>query len=256
MQKNKYYNLTINDDNKTADINIFGDITSFPWIESDVSNYNLSKKLEELKDIENINVFINSYGGEVAEGWAIYNSLKNHKAKVKTIVNGFACSIASVIFMAGDERIMNETSCLMIHNVLCYAEGNFNELRKQADILEKMNNLSKKTYLEHINISSEELQKMMDEETFLSPDECVKMGFATKIYSSESTKAHQSAKKIILEKLFNSVQKNGNDLNKIINEEEKYNKLEEIYESDMGNVEMNDNSSNQKAYHFFNAISK
>lgn len=198
----KYYNMQIDKENKIADVTIFGDITSWPWLESDVSNYKLSKRLEELKGVEQINVHINSYGGEVAEGWAIYNSLINHPAKVTTIVDGFACSIASVIFMAGKERIMNDASILMIHNVLSYVCGNFNDMRKQADDLEKLNNLSKKTYLRYINISDEELQKMMDEETFLTPEECVKMGFATEIKKEEQKKYSQSARKSLLNKLF------------------------------------------------------
>ena len=120
----KYYNMQIDKENKIADVTIFGDITSWPWLESDVSSYKLSKRLEELKGVEQINVHINSYGGEVAEGWAIYNSLINHPAKVTTIAEGFACSIASVIFMAGEKRIMNDASVLMIHNVLTYDRYN------------------------------------------------------------------------------------------------------------------------------------
>ena len=111
----KYYSLV--QENNEATINIYGDITSWEWYPGDVSSYTLSKHLETI-EADTINVYINSYGGEVAEGLAIYNSLKRHKAKVKTYCDGFACSIASVIFMAGDERIMSTASLLMIHNVL------------------------------------------------------------------------------------------------------------------------------------------
>ena len=80
------------------------------------------KELQELDEsIEQINVYIIPYGGEVAEGLAIYNALKRHKAKVTTYVDGFACSIASVIFAVGDERIMSDTSLLMIHNAWTWA---------------------------------------------------------------------------------------------------------------------------------------
>ncbi|HZK26517.1 MAG TPA: Clp protease ClpP, partial [Thermoclostridium sp.] len=101
----RYYSFYQNAENKTADIYIYGDITSWPWYEDEVSSYTLAKELQELDDnVENINVFINSYGGEVAEGLAIYNALKRHKATVTTYADGFACSIASVIFSAGDKR--------------------------------------------------------------------------------------------------------------------------------------------------------
>ena len=101
----KYYSLVVKEKEKEADIHIYGDIVSWEWFDSDVSSYTLAKEIEGLpEDIEKINVFINSYGGEVAEGLAIYNNLRRHKAKVKTYCDGFACSIASVVFMAGDER--------------------------------------------------------------------------------------------------------------------------------------------------------
>ena len=103
----KYFQLTQN--NNEVDIQIYGDITSWEWLESDVSSYTLSKQIEEL-ECDQINVYINSYGGEVAEGLAIYNQLKRHKAKVKTVCDGFACSAASVVFMAGDGRIMSTAS--------------------------------------------------------------------------------------------------------------------------------------------------
>ena len=109
----KYYSLV--QENNEATINIYGDITSWEWFESDVSSYTLSKELEVI-EADTIHVYINSYGGEVAEGLAIYNALKRHKAKIITHTDGFACSIASVIFMAGDERIMSTASLLMIHN--------------------------------------------------------------------------------------------------------------------------------------------
>lgn len=105
MDAKKYYSLESKND--VADLYIFGDITSWPWLESDVSASGIVNELQSL-DVKEINVHINSYGGEVAEGLAIYNTLKNSDMKVTTICDGFACSAASVIFMAGDERIINE----------------------------------------------------------------------------------------------------------------------------------------------------
>lgn len=195
--KNKYYALYVDEDQKAANINIYGDITSYPWTEKDVSAYNLSKEIEGL-DVEQINVYLNSYGGEVAEGIAIYNSLKRHKAAVKTVCDGMACSIASVIFMAGDERIMNNASLLMIHNAWTYTSGNADQLRKEADDLDKISNLSVKAYMEHTNISEEELKALLDAETFLSPEEALEYGFATTIIGDKkSDKASQSAKKTL-----------------------------------------------------------
>ncbi len=199
----RYYSLYQDAENKTADIYIYGDITSWPWQENDVSSYILSKELQELdKDIENINVYINSYGGEVAEGLAIYNALKRHKAKVTTYADGFACSIASVIFAAGDERVMSNTSLLMIHNAWSGVVGNSKDLRKQADDLDKINQASINAYMNIVNIKEEELKELMDNESWLNADEALEKGFATKIIETEEKEvATQSIRKQLLQKV-------------------------------------------------------
>jgi len=196
----RYYSLET--EGEKADLYIYGDITSWPWLESDVSAYLLSKKLEELKDVSEINVYINSYGGEVAEGLAIYNALKRHKAKVVTHCDGFACSISSVIFMAGDERVMSNTSTLMIHNAWSCASGNANDFRKEADDLEKITQLSINAYMSQVSIPEEELKIMMDEETWLMPQEALEYGFATSISGTEeSEKPSQNVRKDILQQI-------------------------------------------------------
>ena len=198
---NKYYALATS--GRTADINIFGDITSWEYADSDVSSYTLSKEIQGL-DVDVINVHINSYGGEVAEGLAIYNMLKNHKAKVNTICEGFACSIASVIFMAGDERIMNNASLLMIHNAWTCAAGNANELRKQADDLDIISQAAIEAYKECVNISDDELKALLDAESWLSPQSAVEKGFATSIKASENNEnPSQSVKNKVIEMLIN-----------------------------------------------------
>lgn len=196
----RYYSLET--EGEKADLYIYGDITSWPWLESDVSAYLLSKKLEELKDVSEINVYINSYGGEVAEGLAIYNALKRHKAKVVTHCDGFACSISSVIFMAGNERVMSNTSTLMIHNAWSRVSGNANDFRKEADDLEKITQLSINAYMSQVSIPEEELKIMMDEETWLMPQEALEYGFATSISGTEeSEKPSQNVRKDILQQI-------------------------------------------------------
>lgn len=189
----QYYSLV--QENNEATLNIYGDITSWEWYPGDVSSYTLSKQLENI-EADIIHVYINSYGGEVAEGLAIYNSLKRHKAKIITHADGFACSIASVIFMAGDERIMSTASLLMIHNAWTYTAGNANELRKQADDLDVITQASVNAYMAEINISEEELKQLLDNETWLSPQSALEMNFCTSIVNEKDTeKASQSVRK-------------------------------------------------------------
>ncbi len=196
----KYWQLEVK--GAEASIFIYGDIVSEPWkwYESDVTSYDLVKEIEGL-DVDAIHCYINSYGGEVAEGLAIYNALKRHKAKVKTYCDGFACSAASVVFMAGDERIMSASSLLMIHNAWMWAAGDANELRKQADDLEIINEASNNAYLEHVNISKEQLQEMLDKETWLTAQEAFDMGFCTTVVNDSASKkaANQSARMKIVQ---------------------------------------------------------
>lgn len=201
----KYYSLAT--ENNEANINIYGDITSWEWLESDVSSYTLSKELEGL-DVDTINVYINSYGGEVAEGLAIYNALKRHKAKIKTFCDGFAASIASVIFMAGDERIMSNASLLFIHNAWTYADGNAKELRKVADDLDSITQASINAYMNHVNITEEELKELLDNETWITPQDALEMGFATAIVNDNtSKKPNQSIKKKLMQQLVKAQEK-------------------------------------------------
>lgn len=195
----RYFSLLV--ENEVADLDIYGDITSWPWYEGDISAAILSKQLEELGPVKQINVHINSYGGEVAEGLAIYNALRRNDARIVTTCDGMACSIASVIFMAGDERIMSESSLLMIHNAWSYACGNAFELRKQADDLETITEASKKAYLSRVNISEEKLSEMMDKETFITAEEAFEMGFSTLTETYEPDHASQSARQLVVNRL-------------------------------------------------------
>lgn len=196
---NRYFMATQND--KVLDVFIYGDITSWEWYESDVSSYTLSKLIQE-SDADEINVRINSYGGEVAEGLAIYNSLKNHPAKVTTICDGFACSAASVVFMAGDERFMNDASLLMIHNAWTYASGNAKELRKAADDLEKISTAAANAYRAVMTITDEELEELLENESWILPQEALTYGMATQVKVSDTSDKQQfSARKKIFEQL-------------------------------------------------------
>lgn len=120
-------------------------------------------------DTDKINVHINSYGGEVVEGLAFYNILQNHKAKVRTICEGFACSIASVIFMASDERIVNNASLLFIHNKWTTASGNAAQLRKEADDLDVISQGALAAYMSAVHIPEEKLREMLVSSTWTLP---------------------------------------------------------------------------------------
>lgn len=192
MSKPKYF--SIQQAEKKADIYIFGDITSWECSESDVSSYTLARTVQAL-DADEITVHINSYGGEVAEGLAIHNSLKNSGAKIRTVCDGFACSAASVVFMAGEERVMNPASLLMIHNAWSSASGNAAVLRKAADELDVISETAAEAYKDRVNISDEDLAALLDNETWIAPADAVAWGFATEILETAApTGVNQSAR--------------------------------------------------------------
>ena len=177
--KNNFYQLTnVNED--SAELFIYGDITSYKWYEDDVCAYDMEKELESLGG-KNLKVRINSYGGEVAQGLAIYNLLKTYEGEVTTLCDGFACSSASVIFMAGRNRVMPKSSLLMIHNAWTYAAGDANELRKIAEQIEKITQPSIEVYKSVSNLNEERIKQMMDDETWITADEALSYGFATEI---------------------------------------------------------------------------
>lgn len=192
--RRQYYSLvTVGE---TATLNIYGDITSWPWLENDVSAYNLSKQLEELQGVSQLDVYINSYGGEVAEGLAIYNALKRkgQSCKVTTYCDGFACSIASVIFMAGTERKMSNASLLMIHNAWTSGTGNAADFRKLADDMDIITSASVEAYKEKASISEKKIRALMDAETWITAKDAVKYGFATEIIEEKTENPSQNVR--------------------------------------------------------------
>ena len=197
----KYYQLVNND--TSADLYIFGDICAWAWPEyGEQSGVTIVNQLKAL-DVDTINVHINSYGGDVAEGLAIYNVLREHKAQIVTICDGFACSAASVVFMAGDRRVMQPASLLMIHNAWTWAMGNAVQLRKTADDIEIITQASVEAYKKVATISEEEIKALMDAETWLLPKNAVEYGFATEIddEDDDEDEPKQSAFGVIMQKL-------------------------------------------------------
>lgn len=136
------------------------------------------EKIEE----DEIELHINSYGGSVFASISIFNYLKSLGKNITTINDGICASGASLIFMVGDVRIMPENTMLMIHRASTFAWGNCNELREQADILEKLDNSTvMANYKNHFKGSDEELMDLIDKETWLSAEECLEKGFCTEV---------------------------------------------------------------------------
>jgi ATP-dependent protease ClpP protease subunit len=197
QNKMPYFTMKKTDD--SADIYIFGDIVAggWKWDESDFSSYDLASQIKELPQDAQITVHINSNGGDLKEGLGIYNVLKGRN--VTTICEGFAASSASVIFCAGKTRIMNAASLLFIHNASMLMAGTADEMEKAAEDLRTITEAAKAAYREAgVNISDEELTDLMDNETWITPESAVAMGFATEIATSEDDAIKNDAMQSIM----------------------------------------------------------
>ncbi len=207
QKDNRFWDLkqSVNNQNE-LDLFIYGDIEKgyYDWWEGRMFNNERSadyfkEQLEQYKDIDKINVFINSYGGSVFEATSIQNQLKRHSAEVIVNIDGFACSAASVIAMAGDTVIMPSNTMMMIHNMWMSTSGNANQLRQDADVLDKMMEANRQVYLQKSNgkITEEKLIELLDNETWLTAEECLEIGFFVFILDKEvdMTEANQLLQK-------------------------------------------------------------
>lgn len=209
MDKCKYYQLATNGD--TADLSIYGDITSDAAVirtifGRDTGVVSAKDILTELKDLKakTINVYINSYGGEVAEALAIYSALNRNPAKIHTFCDGFACSAASIVFCAGSQRTMGPLSMLWIHNCMsAVGYANSDQLRKAADDNDKINQSSITAYKKVTGMSEDQIRKLMDAETWFTAEEAVQYKFATDIaeIERESGDPQQSGFKAIRQQI-------------------------------------------------------
>lgn len=170
----------------TLDMYIYGHVESdyYDWWgdkhESETSAEHFRSELSKYPNAKNINIYINSLGGSVLEGTAIYNQLKRHPAHKTVYVDGFACSIASVIAMAGDKVVMPKNTMMMIHNPWTICMGNAEELRKQADDLDTIAEASRQAYLCKSNgkLDEDKLIEMLNAETYLTAEKCIEYGLA------------------------------------------------------------------------------
>ena len=171
------------------EIKIYGEIVPFEeqWIIDQGGFYNLSTLQQSLKEAKgkDIKVRIRSFGGDVETGFTMYNELrryaKDNKAKVTTLGEGQVASIATVIFLAGDERILTGHTEPFVHNAWTYSEGDSKTLIRVAAELEKCNNMIADHYALHTDLTRDEALELMNNDTSITAEEAVTIRFATSI---------------------------------------------------------------------------
>ena len=183
------------DSSDAGEVHIYGYITSYPWDDTDVSAKSFKDELDELGNIKTLNVYVNSYGGAVFQGQAIYSILKRHSAYKNIYIDGIAASIASLIAMAGDTVYMPENAMMMIHNPLSWGFGNANDLRKEAETLDKVREAMIPAYLNKAGekLTEEKLIELLDAETWLTAQECLDYGLCDELLAEKKAAASINA---------------------------------------------------------------
>ncbi len=149
--------------------------------ESFTSATSVKKQIDAARNYKQIALRINSPGGDAFEGAAIYNLLRSQGKPVAVFVDGVAASAASIIAMAGDTITMGVNALMMIHNAWCDCRGDSTEMRKTADILDKVSRAISETYVHRTGKSAAKIKALMDAETWMSAEDCLRDGFATAI---------------------------------------------------------------------------
>lgn len=159
----------------------------YDWLEYDsCCPADIRKAAAELTDeSEELKVIINSPGGDVQAGQEIYSILKDIKNPVTINVQSMAASAASMIAMAGDTVKMSPVALLMIHNASTCTSGDYRDMQHTADVLQTVNTAIMQAYIAKTGKTEDELREMMDNETWLTANQCIEHGFADEIIKDE-----------------------------------------------------------------------
>lgn len=240
----KWYNIQ-NKAGKSTDVYIFDEIGMWG-----VTAQNFISDIKDLKDTP-INLRINSLGGDVFDGLAIYNVIKKRTAKTTVYIEGIAASIATIIALGADEVVMSENSLFMIHNASGGAMGESKDLQKTAEVLNKITRQLAEVYESKTGLSQETIQDMMDEETCLNAQEAFELGFIDTISDAIKIAAKYDVSKfknITQEEIKNKLSININN-KKMTNELKDWftSKVEEIVATVKGDVKVSEDVAEQTA---------
>lgn len=173
-----------------AEIWLYEEIGGGDWFGSGISAKQFANDLKALGKVKQISLRLNSPGGDVFDGIAIYNILKQNPARVIVYVDGLAASIASVIAMAGDEIHMAGNATMMIHKAWGMTIGNSADMQAMADTLAKLDGTLTGTYAKRTGKEFEVISQMMADETWMNAQEAFDLGFVDRITEELKLAAH------------------------------------------------------------------
>ena len=185
---NKRFEVTAK--GKIAEMMIYGDIGDSMW--GGLSAKEFREQLNELKNIDELHVRLNSGGGDAFEGVAIYNTLREYKAHKVIHIDGIAASIATIIACAGDVISMADASQYMIHRAWSLGIGNRNDMQKLVERLDLTDNLMAQVYASRTGQTTDDILNWMDAETWFSPSEAKEYGFVDEVAGAPAVAASLS----------------------------------------------------------------
>ena len=186
-----------------GEIFIYGVIDDMEWWGDEITPKTIQEELAKLKDVDTVNLYVNSPGGSVFAGAAIFNELRRFDKPITAYVDGLAASIASLVVLAADKVVMPANALMMIHRAYMCTCGNAPELRDSADKLEKIEDTVIITeYIAKTGLEKEKLIDMMNVETWMSGSEAVELGFADEMIEDQKIAACITGNKVI----FNNVE--------------------------------------------------
>lgn len=175
----KNFSVVTNSEADETVLTIYGDIGESWWYDS-TSAADIDRALKEVKTA-NITVRLNSPGGDAFDGITIYNRLKDHEAKVKIIVDGWACSAASIIAMAADELIMNTGAMMMVHEAWTIVAGSKTDMQNTVNMMTKLDDSLLDIYMTKAKCTRDEMKQFVESETWFTASEAIELGFATDV---------------------------------------------------------------------------
>lgn len=162
---------------------LYGPISEDSWWGDEVTPRQFSDDLKALGEVNEIDVRINSGGGDVFAAQAINSLLRSHKASINVFIDGIAASAATIVAMAGDKIYIPSSALMMIHNPLVYLWGGYNkqDFENMTGVLETVKDSIINAYIYKTGKSREELSNLMDDETWFTGTEAVEQGFADEL---------------------------------------------------------------------------
>lgn len=194
----KFWQIRAAAEEGAGELLLYGEISDSTWWGDEVTPKQFREDLQALGDIKELRIYINSPGGDVFAGSAIYSILSRHSARKVVYVDGLAASAASFVAMAGNRIVMPRNAMMMIHNPWMLAIGDANTFRKLADDLDKIREAMLTAYQARTGLERERIIELLDAETWMTAEEAVELGFADEVEEAKQVAACVRGPKLVI----------------------------------------------------------